>query len=78
MFDINDKEALIDNILNEIGIFNIRHKFYNQSMINTSLDDILSEIDYEVNQHTRNIIHCIIRHLYTHQEFEKDIGLDKV
>lgn len=75
MFDIIDKDKLIKTIQDEIGI-----PYYPYSSYSSNFEDKIREIArYEANQQVQfainRAVEAIIKHLYTHSEFEKDIGL---
>lgn len=74
MFDIADKEKLIQSILNEIEYPNA---YISCAPGVVNIDDIKYAIERCINDQTREVVRAIIHHLYTNQEFESDIGLTK-
>jgi len=71
MFDIGNKEELIQTIINEVGYCNIT---LNTSSM-TSIENIKDQIEYAIDIQTNSIIRSIINHLYTNKEFEQDLGI---
>ena len=71
MFDIADKEKLIDTIVADAGYPNVSLSIGNY----TDFDEIRQSIETAISEHTKSMVRSIINHLYTNREFEEDIGL---
>lgn len=74
MFDITDKDALIQEIMNEIGYPRIDNCYSNE-ITGVIMNEVKYKIEMAIDEHVRKAVQSVIMHLYTHSEFEQDMGL---
>jgi uncharacterized protein YqeY len=79
MFNIADKKLLIDTIQAEIRCY---YPYMDKDYDNGPIGQVIND---RIERMVRSAVHdmacktaeILVKHLYTHQEFEKDIGLIK-
>jgi hypothetical protein len=76
MFDIADKNKLIEQIMADISMPSHYDNSYGYGSIEDKIKIIANAQTYMQLQYVvPKIVESIISHLYTYSEFEKDLGL---
>jgi hypothetical protein len=71
MFDIADKEKLVQRIMGEVGFVNVDLSQNSHDTLHT----VSSRVEYAIQDYGERLVKAIVDHLYTNQEFEDDVGL---
>lgn len=71
MFDIADKEKLVQRIMKEAGLVNVDLSQQTHDTLHT----VSCRVEYAIQDYGERLVKAIVDHLYTNQQFEEDIGL---
>lgn len=75
MFREEDKEELKNKIYNQISIDLSMPSFNSYESLDQQLSNIKYSVENSIEMGIRQAVSAIIDELYTHENFERDIGL---